>query len=836
MRRDDIRFNGKSVTIQHHSARGKVTRNAGNFTRGSQLVTHEFWMWFAGVRIPLLIWAIVFAAAVFITFALAMQRHETQLVLMRLWSTFWTMMDFDPAKVVNVTLPTGEVRAMPMGYVPLNPSIDAAWNKALRCLLGSAFMAAFIAAPLTMWFVDLSNRRGRAILQERHERGAMLVPRQVLREEIAAHNADRFAYECAQMEPPRDPRVVAALSRLEGRKLGIHQPCSIAGIPYPWRLEQSHTMLIGTTGAGKTTQLRSLVTQLRARGQRAVIFDLTGAFVESFHDEKTDVILNPMDQRCRPWTIFNDCEIYADFLSAATALIPSDPGDREPFWQLAARTLFVEICVKLKADGETSNAAIAHHLMTAELKRIHAKLEDTVAAPLTTEKAARMAESIRSVFNTNGNVLRFLPDPVEGGPPAFSINDWITGDQAPGSIMFVTSNHTDLTLTRPLLTLWMDLAVNSLMRLPRTRDLRTWFLFDEVHALHALPAIEHGLQTARNFGGAFVLGIHSFDKLVETYGEQGAVSLAGLARTKLILATADYRSAERCAEFIGNREVRQMDEAYSYGYNNTRDASTLTPRKMVEPLVIPDDITNLPSMHGFIKFPDGFPAARIKLEWQDYPRLADGFVRVTSMEPATYTAPERAAPAAPKKGADEGGEGGREVVPTTGPVTRPFEDKESSLGEPKDEALDRRSEAEKAADAMIVRGDLPSILKEEVHARTPGAGPGAGASVPGVGQPVSVPSRGLDELTVGRIGKAGDPQQTEFARAAAQTAMTTRVLGGQDKDRPEEQILRETREGAGAAPLHSGHDHPPAAGPAAAPDLAPAPELDIDDDDYGIGD
>lgn len=81
-------------------------------------------------------------------------------------------------------------------------------------------------------------------------------------------------------------------------------------------------------------------------------------------------------------------------------------------------------------------------------------------------------------------------------------------------------------------------------------------------ALHALPAIEHGLQTARNFGGAFVLGIHSFDKLVETYGEQGAVSLTGLARTKLILATADYRSAERCAEFIGNREVRQMDEAY----------------------------------------------------------------------------------------------------------------------------------------------------------------------------------------------------------------------------------------------------------------------------------
>ncbi|MCP5990577.1 type IV secretion system DNA-binding domain-containing protein, partial [Klebsiella pneumoniae] len=76
--------------------------------------------------------------------------------------------------------------------------------------------------------------------------------------------------------------------------IGIHTPYTIAGIPYPWRLEQSHTMMIGTTGTGKTTQLRSLVTQLRKRRHRAVIFDLTGAFMEAFYNPETDVILNPM--------------------------------------------------------------------------------------------------------------------------------------------------------------------------------------------------------------------------------------------------------------------------------------------------------------------------------------------------------------------------------------------------------------------------------------------------------------------------------------------------------------------------------------------------------------
>ena len=825
MRNDDIRFSGKAATIQHHSARGKVTRNAGNFTRGSQLVTHEFWMWFAGVRIPLMIWGMVFIGALIVTLAIMMHRHEAQLVLMRIWASFWLLMDFDAEKIVNVTLPTGEVRAMPMGYVFLNGYVAAAWDKAVRCVLGSAFMAVFIAAPLTLWFIDFSKCRGRAILQERHERGAMLVSRDILGREVKAHNADRFAYECSILNPQQAPRDVVILNRDQKCALGIHMPYTIAGIPYPWRLEQSHTMLIGTTGAGKTTQLRSLVKQLRARGHRAVIFDLTGAFVESFYNEDTDVILNPMDQRCRPWTIFNDCKIYADFLSAATALIPSDPGDKEPFWQLAARTLFVETCIKLQENGETSNAAIAHHLMTAELKRIHAMLEDTVAGPLTTDKAARMAESIRSVLNTNGNVLRFLPDPKEGGAAPFSITDWIAATDAPGSIMFVTSNHTDLALTRSLLTLWMDLAVDSLMRLSRTRNLRTWFLFDEVHALHALPAIEHGLQTARNFGGAFVLGIHSFDKLVETYGEQGAVSLAGLARTKLILATADYQSAERCAEFIGNREVRQMDEAYSYGYNNTRDASTLTPRKMIEPLVIPDDITNLPSMHGFIKFPDGFPAARIKLQWRDYPQVAEGFLRVTSMQQTPYVSPMTKAPAA-RENAEEG-EGGRENTPLTGPD----EEKGLEPTEPGTEIKeqDQRSEAEKAAEAMVIRGDLAPMQAANDQATMQ---PTMSAHIED--QPSAAPSKARPETTGAEAAALAlktnhiikSPEKLAIERAKAGQEMSDRAQVQSDKNAPEEQIMRETREGAGVAPPHPHGSYERG-------NASPAPAID-DDMDLGV--
>ena len=191
-------------------------------------------------------------------------------------------------------------------------------------------------------------------------------------------------------------------------------------------------------------------------------------------------------------------------------------------------------------------------------------------------------------------------------------------------------------LNRALLSLWMNLAVHTLMRLPRTRDLRTWFFFDEVHALHRLPAIEDGLQTARGFGGAFVLGIHSFAKLAETYGKEGAQNLASLARTKLVLAAADRDTAEHCSDYIGHREVRMMDEAYSYGYSNIRDAATITPRSEVQPLVLPDDIMKLPSLRGFLVFPEGFDAARIKLTYKDYPKVAEGYVLRAHVEPIEF--------------------------------------------------------------------------------------------------------------------------------------------------------------------------------------------------------
>lgn len=136
MARNDIRTDGRPIPLTHHSARGKVQRNSGNFTRGSQLLTHELLMWFAGAKLPFVVWFFVFLAARFVIMSLKLDEHGFQLVCMKLYAMLWDWVGFDPTKRVNVRLPSGELHRTIMAVVPLMPEVQRA--RASPCAAFSA--------------------------------------------------------------------------------------------------------------------------------------------------------------------------------------------------------------------------------------------------------------------------------------------------------------------------------------------------------------------------------------------------------------------------------------------------------------------------------------------------------------------------------------------------------------------------------------------------------------------------------------------------------------------------------------------------------------------------
>ena len=441
-----------------------MKHNLVNFTRGSQLLGHFGFMFAAGLTGPLVVTLLVVLGLVYWDVSSALDDYQVYLLWMHAYASGYAFMEFDPDKLVNLKLADGSLIAFPISVVTDYPPMREAVALFQSAVISALWLAGFILAPLFALFWWVAERFGERSKQKKHVRGAELATLRDLNREIAAHNRDARAREYGDALGWRW-RLAGSASL---RDAGFYSPAHLAGVSWPWRLEQSHAMLVGTTGTGKTVVLTELTREIRERGERAVIFDLTGAFVETFYDPERDVILNPLDARCPAWSVFNDCSTRAEFHAAAESLVPHDGGGAEQFWVLAARTLFVETCLKLAEAGRGTNAALAHELMNADLSDLHRLVEDTMAGPISTPSAGRMAESVRAVVDVNAKALEMLP---EDGTP-FSVREWVNGAGEPRSILFLSARYIDMSVLSQLLTLWLDTAINTLMAGQRSRDIR----------------------------------------------------------------------------------------------------------------------------------------------------------------------------------------------------------------------------------------------------------------------------------------------------------------------------------------------------------------------------
>ena len=143
--------------------------------------------------------------------------------------------------------------------------------------------------------------------------------------------------------PPADSHrrgaVVAERSAVV-RPSGRHSDVAItvAGRAVPSRTRAKHFKLIGTTGTGKSTAIREILSAALARGDRAVIADPDGGYLRRFFDaSRGDTILNPFDERSVRWDLFAEIKTPYDVEQLARSLIPDHEGsDRS--WRGYART------------------------------------------------------------------------------------------------------------------------------------------------------------------------------------------------------------------------------------------------------------------------------------------------------------------------------------------------------------------------------------------------------------------------------------------------------------------------------------------------------------------
>lgn len=625
-----------------------MTRQITDFNRGTQLIAHFAQMFAAGFKVPLLSAIALYLGLAWYKLHATFSEGQFYLIAMKFYAAMWRFMEFDPAKLVSLRSPYGGTFQLEISQLEEFPSVVRAWDQLVSVLLQSAWLATLIFVPVILLFVWIAARFGKHSKGRRHQRGRKLATTAELIALISKLNAGRKAEELRSAIG----RAWRFARRAELVRAGLwFKPFSLVGIPWPWREEQTHAMLIGSTGTGKTVAMMDLLDQIRARGQRSVVFDLTGAYVGTYYDPARDTILHPLDARCPRWSIFDECRNEAEFMAAAEALIPSDGGGEGQFWVQGARLLFANMCKALVEHDMATNEDLATSLMTADVETVYEFVKDTPAAPMSSPDSPKLADSVRAVFNANAQALMYLPKTGR----QFSIRDWVCEGKQDGAILFVSARYIDLPVCRQLLTLWLNSAVNTLMSLPTSRTLRLWFLIDELGALHRLPALEAGMRTARNFGGAFVTGVHTQAKLKETYGTNAASELSSLAKTKLILGNPDPETARWCSEIIGNGEVQDMNEGFSFSYNNARDSVNLNPERHEVRIVLPEEIASLDPLNGYICLPGSLPPAPVKIVPITRAVIAEGFSPRSDFELVRGSKRRKGKPALDgKSGADAG--------------------------------------------------------------------------------------------------------------------------------------------------------------------------------------
>jgi len=440
-----------------------------------------------------------------------------------------------------------------------------------------------------------------------------------------------FALACAWFTFTRTGRGLGSNEYLRGARFGSARQVrrllrrhgkgsfAIGGVPVPGSFEPEHILLCGAPGTGKTNLIVKMLDGIRKEGRRAIVYDTAGTFVEKFYRPERDIILNPLDRRTSRWSPWGDVPRDYHYDQIAESTIPDKAGD--PFWAKAARGTLVAVLRKLAQDKQMLVSILLDRLLRSKLKDLAAFAAGTDAAAFISLEGERTSAGIQAELASVMRSFSYLDDTRKG----LSIREWVE-NEADDGWLFITVKADQLPSLRPLITVWLDIAISAIMSLGPSRDRRLYCVIDELPTLQKLPSLSDFLARARKYGGCGILGFQSYPQLEATYGIQDAAAITGYCSTWVALRANDIPTAKHVSENLGQVEQVEANEGMSYGVNDMRDGVNLSRMQVTRPLVMHTEVTNLPNLSGFLRFGRNLPVVRFIDTFNSVETIAEGFI------------------------------------------------------------------------------------------------------------------------------------------------------------------------------------------------------------------
>lgn len=560
------------------------------FTRGGQLAVHQYRMLKQILSISIAL-SLLVGIGVFVTLIYQQTTaYQRYLYKESLYAELMVNMSLndDSKAMQEFKYSDGVSRQVQSKRILTNPSFQAHIRYMERLAEQVAYKGLWSALVMAIMVIGFFIMRGYRQSLKKLERGGEIVSAKILKQII--------------------------------KKQKLASDLHLDGLPLIKHKETSHILITGTTGSGKTNCFHTLLPQIRARPNRAIVVDLTGDFVAKYYREGQDVLLNPLDARSVNWSPWADCLTETHYDALAAAIVPKSSSS-DKFWENAGKALLSAAFRKFAALRDPDVHKLYHLLVCADLSEFSKFFHKTEAASYTHMDGDKMTMSIRATLVNHMQAFKLLTSSEE----PFSIRKWVS-ESPEGQWLFISAKPDQRDTLLPLISGWIDTAINALMSEEPNPARRLWFILDELPALQKLPSLEIGMAEARKYGGCFLAGVQSFPQLINTYGQNQAQSVLDLFNTKLFFRNTEPSTTSWISKVLGEAEIKEHVESLSYGANTIRDGVSLSQQTKTKPLVLPTEIACLPDLEAYIKLPATVPTGKIKLKYKAMETLSKGFV------------------------------------------------------------------------------------------------------------------------------------------------------------------------------------------------------------------
>jgi Type IV secretion-system coupling protein DNA-binding domain len=467
----------------------------------------------------------------------------------------------------------------------LQPFIDRLGELLRSCGLVFSFSSFFSALSLRYYFVRYAQK----LEQKQFVRGARLLTPQELNTEIdtARTNSGRLKYEAISQD----------------LYLGRER------VRLPHSLAFRHLAVVGVSGTGKTQLINSLLLQLESHeGQKCLILDLNGQYYSRF-GQKGDKILSLQDERSVAWSFYNE-NVPAEFF--AQALVEVNESDNNKFFSIAGRALMTDIL-----DSNTSNEGVWQDL-TSEPEKLLVKLQQQKGLSPSLLGAPKQAAGVIASASLELGFLKQLNHANES-QEFFSLTDWVLSESE--DWVFVIVKDIDLAATRPLLRLWVDLAVGGVLGREEGQDYpHLWIVGDELPGLGMLPSLGKLLSQGRKYKASVVAGYQVRGQIEQLYGKEGAREILAGLQTKIIFRTPDPSDSKDESLTLGEQETEEVSSNTQLGESLGNDCRSLQHAIKTRPVVMPSQLQNLADMKAYLKICE-FDPCLISFDYYSLPAI-----------------------------------------------------------------------------------------------------------------------------------------------------------------------------------------------------------------------